>query len=50
MKDDRPNILFVMADQMTLGVMVAGLALVGPGDFTVRKLMTRGDDAVAQEA
>jgi putative oxidoreductase len=35
---------------LTLGVMVAGLALVGPGDFTVRKLMTRGDDAVVQEA
>jgi putative oxidoreductase len=35
---------------LTLAVMVAGLALVGPGDFTVRKLIPNRTQAQLQEA
>lgn len=35
---------------LTLAVMVAGLALVGAGDFTVRKLIPTSTQAAPQEA
>jgi len=35
---------------LTLGVMVAGLALIGPGDFTIRKLIPARTQATPQEA